>query len=115
MSETEDRIHRVTWRSILGINRPIGDYGEFLNSIDVPAAYYVREDGMVVFKRANGAITFTVAEPLVETIRPVEDFAPKATGGTVVVNVSGSAASEDDLVAKIRQGIQRRNPGTAAS
>lgn len=75
MSETEDRTHRVTWRSIP--SAAIGKAGntgyEFLDVIDVTAAYYKREDGMVVFKKADGAITFTVAEHLVETIRVMDD------------------------------------------
>jgi len=73
MSETEDRKYRVTWRS-----RPSGissnaSTGEVLSDREFNAAYYQRDDGLIVFKKKDGTATFTVAQGLVETIVILED------------------------------------------
>lgn len=113
MSEIENHTHRVTWRSIPGINRAAGDYGEFLDTLDVSAAYYQRDEGMIVFKQAGGAIVFTIAESHLETIRVLGDLNTKATGGHITVNVAGSVATEDEIVDSVRLGTRNQWPRSA--
>jgi hypothetical protein len=81
MSDTEDRQYRITWRSILGLGITSGYTitpaissvsGEHLAEKTVTAAYYQREDGRYVFKRADGLLAFDIAIALVETIEIVE-------------------------------------------
>jgi hypothetical protein len=68
MSETQDQVFRVTWRSL----RPAST-GEYLEQREIIAAYFKRDQDLLVFKRADGAITFSVASDLVEAIEPLED------------------------------------------
>jgi hypothetical protein len=67
MSETEDRLFRVTWRSITTSANGPGAM-EYLSEREVTAAYYRRDDDRFVFKRADGLQSFDVAAALVETI-----------------------------------------------
>lgn len=71
MSETEDRTFRVTWRSLPPSGTP--DPAEFLEELEVTAAYHKRDGDLRVFKKVDGTITFTVAEDLLETILLIED------------------------------------------
>jgi len=69
--ETEDRLFKVTWRSLPPSGTP--DQAEFLEELEITAAYHKRDGDLRVFKKVDGTITFTVAEDLLETILLIED------------------------------------------
>jgi hypothetical protein len=68
MSETHDRTFQVTYLNS----------GKISGTETVIAAYWQREGGRYVFKRADGLQVFEAAEEIVATVRLVEDAAVSA-------------------------------------